>query len=60
MTWGSSVLSEHGQIKKKVYDCDQEFDAGCTITKKVRHPNGTRFRINLPLFLLSGLTESGA
>lgn len=45
MTWGSSALSEHGQIKKKGYDWDQEFDVGCKITKTTRHPNGTRLRI---------------
>ena len=41
------MLSEHGQIKKG-YDCDQEFDVECKITKKARHPNGTRFRIKPP------------
>lgn len=59
MTWGSSVLSEHGQIKKGC-DWDQEFDVGCKITKTPRHPNGTRLRIKPPLCLLSGFTESGA
>lgn len=46
VTWGSSVLSEHGQIKKKEgYDWDQELDVECKITKTARHPKGTRLRI---------------